>query len=120
MGKFDESLIKSAHDTPIFLFLDNNLSKYQGILTKLGTCIDIKEIWAGLGGSVGCMSDWRPEGRKFDLHQGRQHSFVDIDHEIISLVILSLRLIQKGQLSVSGERMCTIPRTKPASKGVVR
>ena len=30
------------------------------------------------------------------------------DHEIFSTAILSLLLIQKGQLSVSGERMCTI------------
>ena len=36
------------------------------------------------------------------------HSFVEIDHEIFSTVILSLPLIQGGQLSVSGERMCTI------------
>ena len=40
--------------------------------------------------------------------RGRQHSFVEIDHEIFSMVILSLSLIQEGQLSVSGERMCTI------------
>ena len=39
---------------------------------------------------------------------GRQHSFVEIDNEIFSTVILSLPLIQEGQLSVSGERMCTI------------
>ena len=32
-----------------------------------------------------------------------------IDHEIFSTVILSLPLIQEGQLSVSGERMSTIP-----------
>ena len=38
----------------------------------------------------------------------RQHSFVAIDHEIFSTVILSLPLIQEGQLSVSGERMCTV------------
>ena len=31
-----------------------------------------------------------------------------INHEIFSTVILSLPLIQEGQLSVSGERMCTI------------
>ena len=37
----------------------------------------------------------------------RQHSFVEIDHEIFSTVILSLLLIKEGQLSVSGERMCT-------------
>ena len=30
---------------PIFSFPDNNLSKCQGILTKLGTCIDMKEVW---------------------------------------------------------------------------
>ena len=29
-------------------------------------------------------------------------------HEIFSMVILSLPLIQEGQLSVSGERMCAI------------
>ena len=39
---------------------------------------------------------------------GRQHSFEAIDHEILSMVILSLPLIQKGQLSVSGKSMCTI------------
>ena len=37
-----------------------------------------------------------------------KHSFVEIDHEILSSVILSLPLIQEVQLSVSGERMCTI------------
>ena len=30
------------------------------------------------------------------------------DHEIFSAVILSLLLIQEGQLSVSGKRMCTV------------
>ena len=56
----------------------------------------------------GCASDWRPGGHGFNPRRGRQHSFVDIDHEILSTVILSLPLIQEGQLSVSGERMCTI------------
>ena len=37
-----------------------------------------------------------------------QNSFVEIDHKIFSTVIISLPLIQEGQLSVSGERMCTI------------
>ena len=44
----------------------------------------------------------------FFLFRGQQHSFVEIDHEIFSTVILSLPLIQERQLSVSGERMCTI------------
>ena len=53
-------------------------------------------------------SDWRPGGRGFNPRRGRQHSFVEIDHEMCSKVILSLPLIQEGQLSVSGERMCTL------------
>ena len=53
-------------------------------------------------------SDWRPGGRGFDPRRGRQHSFVEIDHEMFSTVILSLPLNQEGQLSVSGERMCTL------------
>ena len=47
-------------------------------------------------------SDWRPGGCGFNPRRGRQHSFVEIDHEIFSTVILSLPLIQEGQLSVSG------------------
>ena len=35
-------------------------------------------------------------------------NMIMFDHEIFSTVILSLLLIQEGQLSVSGERMCTI------------
>ena len=41
-------------------------------------------------------SDWRLEARGFNPTRGRQHSFVEIDHE------------SEGQLSVSGKRMCTI------------
>ena len=52
--------------------------------------------------------DWRPGGRGFNPRRCRQHSFVEINHEIFSMVILSLPLIQEGQLSVSGERMRTI------------
>ena len=39
---------------------------------------------------------------------GWQYCYVEIDHEIFSMVILSLSLIQEGQLSVSGEKMCTM------------
>ena len=51
-------------------------------------------------------------------HQlGRQHSFVEIDRKIFSTVILSLLLIQEGQLSVSGERMCTTGQPLRFKKG---
>ena len=39
---------------------------------------------------------------------GQQQSFIEMAHEIFSTVMLSLPLIQERQLSVSGERMCTI------------
>ena len=42
-------------------------------------------------------SDWRPGGWGFNPRRGRQQSFVEIDHEIFSTVILSLPLIQEGQ-----------------------
>ena len=46
MGKFCHILKElSARDMPILSFLDNKLSRCQGI--ELGTCIDIK-IWFGI------------------------------------------------------------------------
>ena len=33
---------------------------------------------------------------------------MEIDHEIFSVVILTLPMIQEGQLSVSGKRICTL------------
>ena len=32
----------------LFVFQDDNLSKYQWFFTKLGMCIDIEEIWFGI------------------------------------------------------------------------
>ena len=60
----------------------------------------------GPSSSVKCLSDWYSGGRRFDPSVW-QHSFMEIDHEIISMAILSLPLIQVGQLSVTGKRMCT-------------
>ena len=49
MGKVRKIFTElSARDMPIFSFLDDNLSKYQGILTKPAKCINIKEIWFGI------------------------------------------------------------------------
>ena len=50
-------------------------------------------------------SAWYADNRKIDRYI-RQHSFMEFGHEIISTTILSLLLIQEGQLSVTGERMC--------------
>ena len=49
MGKFRQIFMElSARNTPIFSFPDDNLSKQQGIFTKLAIYIDIKEIWFGI------------------------------------------------------------------------
>ena len=47
------------------------------------------------------------------------HSFVEIGRENISMAILSLPLIQEGQLSVTCKRMCTkywLTTSKPAQE----
>ena len=52
MGKFRQILTEvhvPARDTPIFSFPDDNLSKCRWILTKFGTCIDLKGKGSGLG-----------------------------------------------------------------------
>ena len=43
------------------------------------------------------------KGRGFDSHV-RQHSFLEFGHEIISMDILSIPLVQEGQWSVTGEK----------------
>ena len=68
----------------------------------------IKREKAGFGGAVGCASDWTIRRFRVRPPPGRRYSFVEIDHETFSTVILSLPLVQEGQLSVSSERMCTI------------
>ena len=58
-------------------------------------------LTAGCGGSIGCTSTWYAERRGFDPHV-QQHSFLEFGHEIISMAIICLLLIQEGQLSVTG------------------
>ena len=80
----------------------------SGSLTRHYTINLHERMLPSSAGVKPATSDWRPGGHGFDPRQVRQHSFVEIDHEIFSTVILSLPLIQEGQLSVSGKRMCTI------------
>ena len=63
-------------------------------------------ITAGCGSLIRCASPWYADGCGFDPHV-RQNSFVKIGNELISVAILSLPLIQEGQLSVTDKRMCT-------------
>ena len=73
----------------------------------LGTQKRVRISRAGLGGSGGCTSAWWSGGCGFDPRRvGNILSWRLIMKHF--LVILFLPLIQGGQLSVSGERMCTI------------
>ena len=69
---------------------------------------------AGHASWIGCMSAWYVDSRGFDPLV-RQHSFMKIGHEIISTTILSLPLIQEGQLSLTGKECALstgkLPRT---------
>ena len=75
-------------------------TKYNVMGTKY---LIVHKLWQTLSwpasvAQLDAPSDWRPGGRGFNPRRGRQHSFVEIDHEIFSTVILSLPLIQEGQL----------------------
>ena len=93
---------------------DQSLADSSNIGVRVGFQIALieterpKSNWPASVAQLDASSDWRPGGHGFNPRRGWQHSFVEIDHEIFSTVILSLLLIQEGQLSVSGERMCTI------------
>ena len=56
--------------------------------------------------TIGSASDFTSRDRKFDYLLNNL-TVVDIGHEIISMVIIPLLLIWEGQLSVTGESMCT-------------
>ena len=56
-----------------------------------------KTLVPALVAQLDALSDWRPGGPGINPRRGRQHFFVEADHEIFSTVILSLSLIQEGQ-----------------------
>ena len=88
------------HKRCIVITTQNHFSKNTGEFTQESQPASVAQLDAPF--------DWRPGGRGFNPRRGRQHSFMEIDHIIFSTVILSILLIQEGQLSVSGEKMCTI------------
>ena len=48
MGKFRQFFTELSARDSYFHFPDYNLSKLQGIFTKLAICIAINEIWFGI------------------------------------------------------------------------
>ena len=90
-----------------YWFIQNRCISVKLIAFWRNACI-LHDTGAVLSGSVGCAVRLETRRSRVQPPPRSQHSFVGIDHEIFSTVILSLPLIQEGQLSVSGERMCTI------------
>ena len=66
----------------------------------------VKKSFAGLHSTVGSATDCRSRGCKLESLLGHI-SYVEVDHEIVSTVVLPFILIQEGHLSVSGKSMCT-------------
>ena len=83
------------------LLVRNHWTDFSIILQKCSFGDPLPRLFTASVAQLDAPSDWRPGGRWFKPRRGRQHSFVEIDHEIFSTVILSLLLIQEGQLSVS-------------------
>ena len=71
-------------------------SQDQGIFREFCDVLGENEILQKYQANV---RELETGGCGFNPRRGRQHSFVEIDHEILSTVILSLPLIQEGQLS---------------------
>ena len=65
---------------------------FRNILHSISTRIESQPQNAGPRSAIGnvsgyrCVSDCRSRGREFD--PGRSHTFVEIDHKMISMVIL--------------------------------
>ena len=55
--------------------------------------------------SIGCVSAWYADSRRFTPHIWQNILSLRFGHEIISTANFSLLLIQEGQLSVTGEIM---------------
>ena len=59
-----------------------------------------------LGSIIGSVSSCRSSGCKFGSQPGHT-AFVEIDHEVISMVIFPSSADQERQSSVTGGSMCT-------------
>ena len=81
-----------------------------GTIFSLTTQVDgLVQTLARLHIAISSASDSDCRSRVCQFESQLSHiTFVKIDHEIISTVILPLLLIQEGQLSVTGQSMCIV------------
>ena len=87
MGNFCQILKElSAWGTPIFLFPDDNLCKCKGILKKLGTCIDIKEIGFGIANGQ-ILSECLTELSVRDMIMAGYYSLTFLFESVLKLLI---------------------------------
>ena len=89
MGKFRQFLTElSGRNMSVFLFLDNNLSKYQCIFTKLVMCIDIVICFGIANGQISSIFN-RLICLRYD--SGRVFSF----HVFVGLMFAFMKLSLK-------------------------
>ena len=101
------------------MILQSRIATLSLFSYKLSVLIEMVEFWtmrfyetsvefyhflASPGSSIGCEYSWYSGGHRF-YPLVRQYSVLEIGYEIISMTILSLPLVQLGQLSVTGEKM---------------
>ena len=100
------SLLNSKLQITFFLTNSYFSMKIYVVGTPSALLMSIRNICASLVGSVGCMSDIGSGGCMFDPYLVQPHSFMEIDHELFSTIILFHQLFQEGHYSFSGKRMC--------------
>ena len=90
MGKFCQFLTElSARDMSIFSFLDNKLSKWQWIFTKLGVWIYILEIWFGIAN--------RQISLTFDRFICSRHDNGGVSSDYVSIMYKYMYLSRKAR-----------------------
>ena len=98
--------MKNVNDVTGWLSHTTDISKYfvwsPGLRDKESRLYIVS---AGHGSSMGCASALYVDGCGFDPHMRQNILLLRFGHEKISTTILSLQLIQEGQLSVTGQRM---------------
>ena len=89
--------------TSILIFL--NMFPNSLKLSAMHCWLISLQLTAWRGSSIGCAAAWYADGHGFDPQVRQNILSSRFGHEKISTTILSLPLMQEGQVSVTSERM---------------
>ena len=71
-----------CHFSSSFYIHQSVIERNYGVPILRVTMVDGNVYTPASVAQLDAQSDWRPGGRGFNPHRGRQHSFVEIDREI--------------------------------------